>query len=72
MKETVNVTIRIDKDVKDKAEILLNELGMNMTTAINVFLKQAIRVNGLPFVVSANIKNKEIPLIEDQDLDDLF
>ncbi len=71
MKETVNITIRMDKEVKEKAEILFNELGMNMTTAINIFLKQALRDNGLPFKISANIQNQR-SFVEDEDLDDLF
>ena len=44
-----NLNIRTDKDIKDVAEKIFNELGMNMTTAINIFLRQAIRSNGIPF-----------------------
>ena len=52
-----NLNIRTDKDIKDVAEKIFNELGMNMTTAINIFLRQAIRSNGIPFKVSLNTPN---------------
>jgi len=44
-----NLNIRIDEDVKKQGEELFAGLGMNMTTAINVFLRQAIRKGGIPF-----------------------
>lgn len=46
---TTNLNIRTDKAVKDRAEAIFNELGLNMTTAINMFLRTAIRENGIPF-----------------------
>ena len=52
-----NLNIRTDKDIKDVAEKIFNELGMNMTTAINIFLRHAIRSNGIPFKVSLNTPN---------------
>ena len=52
-----NLNIRTDKDIKDAAEKIFNELGMNMTTAINIFLRQAIGSNGIPFKVSLNTPN---------------
>ena len=51
---TTNLNIRIDKDIKDAAEIILNELGLNMTTAINMFLRQTIRSKGIPFEFRLN------------------
>ena len=47
-----NLNIRIDEDVKKQGEELFAGLGMNMTTAINVFLRQAIRKGGIPFEIS--------------------
>ena len=44
-----NLNIRTDKDVKEQAEQLFAELGLNMTTAINLFLRTAIRKHGIPF-----------------------
>ena len=46
---TTNLNIRTDKEVKDKAEEIFSELGLNMTTAVNIFLRTAIREHGIPF-----------------------
>lgn len=49
---TTSVTIRMDSSDKAKAEKLFGELGLNMTTAFNMFIKQAIRSDGIPFDVT--------------------
>jgi len=54
---TVNVTLRIDSAIKHRAEQLFADLGMNMTTAFNVFVRQALREQGLPFAVSREVPN---------------
>ena len=59
MNNLINLIIRIDKNVKEMSEKLFEELGLNMTTAINMFLRQAIRVNGILFEIKGNIPNKE-------------
>lgn len=46
-----NVSIRIEPDVKDRAERILFELGISASTAINIFYKQIILQGGLPFEV---------------------
>ena len=51
MANTVNVNIRMDEETKKQAERLFADLGLNMTTAINVFVKQCLNNNGLPFEV---------------------
>ena len=43
------VNIRIDDTLKEKAEALFDELGLNITTAFTVFVKEAIRRRGIPF-----------------------
>ena len=43
---TANLNIRTDKAIKDQAEEIFNELGLNMTTAVNMFLRTAIREHG--------------------------
>jgi len=48
---TVPTQIRIDEDVKKSAVELFAQLGMDMSSAINIFLKQCILKNGLPFAV---------------------
>ena len=51
MAETINVTIRLDKDVKEQAEIMFNNLGMNLSTAFNIFARQALRQGKIPFEI---------------------
>lgn len=48
---TTNLNIRTDKVVKEEAEEIFNELGLSMTTAVNIFLRQTIRENGIPFAL---------------------
>ncbi|MGN0604529.1 MAG: type II toxin-antitoxin system RelB/DinJ family antitoxin [Oscillospiraceae bacterium] len=52
MSETTSVTMRLDADDKRKAEQLFNSLGLNMTTAFTMFIKQSLMCEGLPFSVS--------------------
>ena len=55
--KNVNVTLRVDEDLKKEAEALFSELGLNMTTAFNIFLRQSVREQGIPFQVSKHIPN---------------
>lgn len=55
--ETTNLNIRTDKEVKAAAERIFDELGLNMTTAVNIFLRQTIRENGIPFELRLNTPN---------------
>lgn len=54
---STNFNVRIDSEVKKQSEALFNELGMNLTTAINVFLRQSLRAGGFPFDVTVNTPN---------------
>ncbi len=56
--ESANLNIRIDKDVKTQAEKIFEALGLNMTTAVNIFLRQSIRENGIPFDVKLSVPNE--------------
>ena len=58
MAATINLNIRTDKDIKDAAEQIFNELGISMTTAVNMFLRQAVRSNGIPFELKLNTPNE--------------
>jgi DNA-damage-inducible protein J len=49
MARTTNVNIRMDEDLKKLAEQLFSELGLNMTTAVNIFVRQAVNLGGIPF-----------------------
>ena len=55
---TTNLNIRMDKDVKDQAERIFSALGLNMTTAINIFLKTSIREKGIPFALKLDVPNE--------------
>ena len=59
MAETTNLTIRMDKELKEEAELLFSELGMNMTTAFTIFARQAVRQGKIPFEISLNVPNAE-------------
>jgi DNA-damage-inducible protein J len=49
----------MDAELKAEADALFGELGMNMTTAFNIFVRQAIREGGIPFEIKLNRPNKE-------------
>lgn len=59
MTNTTNFSVRMDSDIKKQCETLYGELGINLTTAINVFLRQSLRVGGFPFDVRIEQPNKE-------------
>jgi len=48
-----NLTIRIDEDIKREAESLFNKIGLTISSAINVFFRQAIRTQAIPFQLKA-------------------
>jgi len=63
---TTNLNIRIDAELKKKAEEIFNELGLNMSTALTVFLRQTVRSNGIPFELRLDTPNAEtLAAIED-------
>jgi len=55
---STNLNIRTEKEVKEMAEKIFGELGMNMTTAVNIFLRQTIRENGIPFELKLSTPNE--------------
>ena len=56
-KTTANISI--DPEVKAKAQELFAELGMDLSTAINIFIRQALRQHSIPFEITADDPNKE-------------
>ena len=48
----------MDADLKAQADALFNELGMNLTTAFNIFVRQSLREGGIPFEVKLDQPNK--------------
>ena len=56
---SVNFSVRMNDDIKKQSEMVFGELGLNLTTAINVFLRKSIAVGGFPFDVRIDQPNKE-------------
>jgi len=56
---TTNISIRMDSDVKARADALFAELGMNLSTAFNIFVRQSLREGGIPFEVRLERPTKE-------------
>lgn len=56
---TSNISIRMDSDLKAAAEALYEELGMNLSTAFNIFVRQSLRERGIPFKITEGTPNKE-------------
>ena len=51
--------LSLDPDLKRDASILFSDLGMDLSTAVSVFLKQAVRVQGFPFVITRETPNAD-------------
>jgi DNA-damage-inducible protein J len=49
------INIRIDDNLKEQAETLFAELGLNMSTAFNIFIRQSIRQGGIPFEITTQV-----------------
>lgn len=56
---STNFSVRMDSDIKKQCESLYKELGMNLTTAINVFLRQSLRVGGFPLKLGLTSQTKK-------------
>lgn len=59
MANTTNLNIRVDEELKRKAEDLFSELGLNMSTAMNIFLRYCVRYGGIPFELRIEKPNPE-------------
>ena len=51
MPDTVNLNIRIDRELKESADAFFNALGLNMTTALTLFMRQSLREQKIPFEI---------------------
>ena len=56
---TVNMSIRMDTELKKQADAMFSDMGLNMTTTINMFLRQVIRQGRIPFEIATDIPNAE-------------
>ena len=57
-----NLSIRVDKETKEKANELFNKFGLTMTTAVNMFLKTAVRENRIPFELKLEEEPNEVTM----------
>ena len=55
----MTTTIRIDDDLKKECDLIFEDLGLNMSAAMTMFLKQVVKMRGIPFELKAHIPNKE-------------
>lgn len=60
------IQVRVDDDLKKKSDNLFKELGTDTTTAIRMFLTQAVAHNGFPFEIKKVSENPYLPLSEEQ------
>jgi len=58
MEKSSNINIRIDNSLKKEAEALFKRLGLNMSTAINIFLSQSIKTGSIPFEIKEKKPNR--------------
>lgn len=56
---TTNISIRMDADLKAQADALFGELGMNLSTAFNIFVRQSLREGRIPFEISLDRPDRE-------------
>ena len=68
---TVNMSIRMDTELKKQAELMLSDMGLNMTTAMNMFLRQVVRQGRIPFEIATDIPNAET-LAAIKEVDDII
>lgn len=55
----VSTSISLDAEVKAKAQALFADLGLDLSTAINIFLRQSIRENAIPFSIQREVPNAD-------------
>lgn len=65
------IQVRVDDDLKTKSDALFKDLGTDTTTAIRMFLTQALAVNGFPFEIKRTTANPYEALTEQEILDKL-
>lgn len=65
------IQIRVDDDLKAKSDKLFRELGTDTTSAVRMFLTQAVANNGFPFEIKKKTANPYVTLTEDEFLDKL-
>lgn len=62
----VSTNISLDADLKKAGQELYSDLGMDLSTAVTIFLKQSLRVQGIPFAVTRENPNAETTAAMDE------
>lgn len=72
----INMSFRVDKNLKKQADELFKNLGMNTSVALNMFLTQSVREQNIPFIPSMEVPNarlisamEEVEAIENEKID---
>lgn len=60
MSNAINMSFRVDKELKRQADELFKNLGMNTSVALNMFLTQSVREQSIPFTPTMNVTNKKL------------
>jgi DNA-damage-inducible protein J len=60
MSNAINMSFRVDKDLKKKADELFKSLGMNTSVALNMFLTQSVREQSIPFTPTMRVPNQKL------------
>ena len=68
----INMSFRVDKNLKKQADELFKKLGLNTSVALNMFLSQSVREQSIPFIPTMNIPSEKLlkALKEVQDIED--
>ena len=66
MPKNISFSVRLDSKLKDDAEKLFAELGLSLGSAMNIFLRQSVRINGLPFPIRLG-QGEKTPIVKDVD-----
>ena len=71
MAKTSNLNVRLEPGLKDQAEVVLGQLGIPLSNAVNIFLKQVVMQRGIPFDVKLPAtKPLGVPSLTEKELDD--
>ena len=60
MSNAINMSFRVDKNLKQQADILFKNLGINTSAALNMFLTQSVREQSIPFIPTMNVPNERL------------
>ena len=60
LSKSINMSFRVDRDLKKQADELFKKLGMNTSVALNMFLTQSVREQSIPFIPSIEVPNARL------------